>query len=307
MKDSKRTAGFSLLELLAVLLLVSLLTAFIFNVYFSIQEKGKLSGTLERMKVIQAALQNYYRIYQKLPPAVNGSHVPVQADALNMESKYLFDQWGQFLLYNPGQLTDIQDVNGKAASLISKGPDQSLNTNGDNLSLFIDLTAQAKAIVMEKLPVLQEKARAYDKVFSSIDNDGDLDIDEDFGESAEADPNVLNTCPPTHSFINDPSQGWATLDQIEAEWITGDSAYANCTGLVVEQLIAFYELPHSFPVGYVRDPWNSTFAWGFEGRVLEDGTSEIDSTDPRYHRFYSQGPDATMIEDDIVYGGEGGY
>jgi len=312
--------GFTLIELLAVAMILSVLTFISINLFNSVKARDQQRETQQRLALITAKIKQYYQTHGRLPePAgTNKNEIPVQADALDMEQKYRLDAWGRYLVYNPGdinnngQYVNIQDVEGFAASVESGGPDQNLDGEENNLIVFIDVTAEAIEITKRKLKVLHEKVAAYNLLFEGVDNNGDgiVDTISSVGNSAEVSIEAPgNTCPPTHSFINDPSEGLSTLSAIE------ETEKYNCPAPLVDHIVKLYGLPTAFPEGYnrnldpvfpdgyERDPWKREFKWGYEGRLLDDGTP-IETSDRRYHRFFSSGPDDSIIDDDIVSTGD---
>ncbi len=310
--------GFTLFEILAVMMVLSVLTIISINLFNSVDARGHLYETEDRLELIKAKIKRFYETHEELPDPVDpdgagpaeADDVPVQADALDMEQRYRMDAWGHYLQYYRGSTITEYDVNGQTAAgvLISLGPNQvqdfiNLPANptvftsaGDDLLVPIIVTAEAKTITLKRLKAIQEKVDAYDALFSGIDNNGDGGVDNtaDVGDAAVL--NDDNTCPPTNSFDNDPSEGLSTLDAIEI----GTVAYGpTCTAPLINKIVAFYGLPDT----YVTDAWNQGFLWGYEGRLRDDG-SPIETSDRRYHRFYSSGPDNTDVQDDITYNGE---
>lgn len=324
---SNNQTGFTLIELLAVVIILSVLTYISVSLFNSVKAGDQLRETRQRMDLLTAKIKQYYLTHQQLPKPIpeDGTGVPVEA--LDMEQKFRLDGWGQYLIYNPGdpnangQYTNITntDLEGKAALIESHGPDQKLDApnDKDNIKVFVDVTAEAILITRQKLKVLQEKVAAYDALFAGIDNDGDGTVDntDDVGKHAET--TVFypdNTCPPTHSFTNDPSEGLSTLDEIEKLLDVYTEPYDyNCQKGVVFHLVEFYGLPSGrnsdnefecvLPGGYDCDPWNRPFKWGYEGKLRDDGDEIDKDSDPRYHRFYSSGPDVDDSQDDIIFSG----
>ncbi|RZB36039.1 MAG: hypothetical protein SRB2_02544 [Desulfobacteraceae bacterium Eth-SRB2] len=327
--SSNTQKGFTLIELLAVVIILSVVTYISITLFNSVKARDQLRETRQRIDLIAAKIKQYYQTHQQLPKPIpeDGTGVPVEA--LDMEQKYRLDAWGQYLEYHrathTGQDTDDlvgYEVDGHepaAVVLISLGPNQTRDyesnetvypqefttgTESDDLLIATDVTADAIRITEHKLKVLQEKVAAYDALFAGIDNNGDGTVDNtsNVGEPADLRDDAPNTCPPTHSFANDPSEGLSTLSAIEE---TG--AY-NCPAPVVDHIVKFYGLPSGSPEGYDHDPWVDQngqfrqFKWGYEGRPIDED-SQITTSDPRYHRFYSSGPDADDSQDDIIFSG----
>ncbi len=313
--------GFTLIELVAVVMVLSVVTYLSINLFNSVKSRDQLRETRERMDLITAKTKQFYHTHERLPaPAgADSNQVPVGPDALDMEQKYRLDAWGRYLVYDPGapdatgNYVNIQDVGGKAAEIVSGGPDQVFATPEDNLGAAVDVTAEAVLIARRKLKVLQEKVAAYDAIFAGVDNDGDgvvdnIPVDKDGNgevdiveKAAELTFTAFlrdyNTCPPTNRFANDPSEGRSTLSAIEDDKDeTGDY---NCEPPVVDHMVDFYGLPDK----YKRDPWDRPFKWGYETRPLDNDEEEISISDRRYHRFYSSGPSEEINEDDITFSG----
>lgn len=302
--------GFTLVELLATVAIIVLVSAALYRVGNSIRARSLEQQTGRRMALVEARLRQYYLAHGELPDDVDG-RLPVQADALDMEQKYRLDRWGQFFLYDPGDPADIQDIrdgeNRYAAVLRSRGPDQRPDT-ADDLVIRLDLTEEAGRIARSRLRVLMEKVLAYESVFVGRDNNGSPEadrppeMDEDLLAAAELVDGARSTCPPTTAFANDPISGLPTLDAIaRAIDNTGGELY-DCTEdhSLAWHLCTLYNLPTGSPGGYDVDPWGQAMVWGYEGYVLDDGTS-LERSDHRYHRFFSRGPDwSTSSDDDIV-------
>lgn len=336
-REVNHLSGVTLFELLAVVMLISIVTFIAINMFNSVKARGQLSDTHERLDLVVAKIKQYYEIHEQLPEPIDpdgagpepANELPVQPDALDMEQKYRLDAWGHYLRYYRASSIVGFEVNSQsnvAGVLISLGANQtqdyimvpgtptvfrdgpppgSGDLRADDLLIPIIVTAEAKLITLRKLKVLQEKVDAYDALFAGIDNDGDGTVDNilSTGDAVEltGTPPALdyNTCPPTNSFANDPSEGISTLDAIE----TGSGDY-NCPGPLIDLMVDFYDLPNTFPT----DSWNQPFQWGYEGRALEDG-SLVEPMNSRYHRFYSTGPSGpdpgnTDILDDIVFLGK---
>jgi prepilin-type N-terminal cleavage/methylation domain-containing protein len=306
--------GFTLFELLGVVMIFGVLTFISVNLYNSFKSRSQLSETQDRLKLISSKIKQYYRAHEQLPAAAGAgaNEVPVQFAALDMEQKYRLDGWGQYFNYevpDPNSLTTIRRDDGTVTSIRSRGPDQALGTV-DDFTELVDVTAEAKEITRGKLKVLQEKVAAYDALFAGIDNDGSGGVDESAGAAAvlrTGSLNPNNTCPPTNSFTNDPSEGYSTLDAIESG--AGAASY-NCQLPLIGHILTLYHLPgdpadiNSVRGDYGKDAWGHRFIWGYLGQTLDDGTTITTALNPRYHRFYSSGPSTTIVEDDIIFTGE---
>ena len=284
-------SGFSLLELMLALGILGVIAVFALSITQSSRNLTKAAETKNRMRGIKRAALDYYRGQKDLPAPTGSNEVPVGSSALNLEQKHRLDAWGRYFHYDRAvdaidpTRTDITGitVNGKAvaAVIISTGPDQALeatngsspySTAGDDIVLAISLTEQAYTIAMNDLQVLQSKVQAFDKMFAGIDNNSSSVVDENNCTA------VLG-CP--QSATNDPNCGTATLDTI--------SSYAAC-GHPVTSVVAFISSFYDLGDTILLDPWLNNYAW-----------SSLSSADPRYHKFFSYGPDGSLGGgDDII-------
>ena len=226
-------------------------------------------------------------------------------------------------------LTDIDGliVDGRnvAGVIISYGPNQTLDTTisgpnapnyapvtyttgGDDIVIPIDVSQEAMEVALENLKVLQSKVKAFDAIYEGINNDADADVDEDdngpgvppdqcFREALD-DPSPK--CPPNNS-TNDPNCGTATLDHIEDGYYIS-SCPANFGQNARDFICDFYNLADKYRI----DPWLNGYIWGADSNPENsyDGTPptyQYPSSDPRYHKFFSMGPDGTAGNgDDII-------
>ena len=286
--------GFSLLELMLALGILSIIAVFALSISHSTRNLAKINETKNRMKEVRRAAFGYYQGHRDLPAPIGSNEVPVGTSALNLEQKHRLDAWGRYFHYDRAvdtvdpTRTDITGltVDGKAAAavIISTGPDQALeatngsspySTAGDDIVLPISLVEQALAIAMNDLQVLQSKVQAFDKMFAGIDNNSSGNVDEN------GCTNVLN-CPQT--VTNDPNCGTATLDTI--------SSYAAC-GYPVSSAAAFISSFYALGTTIVLDPWLNNYVWG--------KTPSCGVADSCYHKFFSYGPDGSLGGgDDIV-------
>lgn len=321
--------GFTLLELVAVLTIIGIITFFIINLSNSEKARNQHRENAQLMDLITSKIRQFYQSKEQLPPPDDNTilNTLLPAEILGMEQKYRLDAWGRYFEYHTASDNDCDEgfeVDGRYADaiLISLGHNQqqdyfsdsgqnpcTFSTRGDDVLLGIDLTAEKINIALFKLKVLQEKVAAYDALFAGADNnlDGIVDNITFVGQPAIYDP-TSNTCPPTHSFENDPSEGRSTLSSIENE------QDISCLPPVVFHIVEFYamdsgrfedsdECNPDLPGGYDCDPWNRPFKWGFIERERDDG-SLIETSDRRFHQFYSSGPDETIVEDDIIFAGQ---
>ena len=208
-----------------------------------------------------------------------------------MEQKLRLDALGKYLYYYLG--TSISSVmvnsgNSVAGYIISSGPNQTRDTDittnpdiitvaGDDIVTPVNVSSEAVEVTLTELKVLQDKVNAYDSLYEGIDNDGDGAPDED---GCISDAGAAGTCPPSGS--NDPNCGTATLDNLPNYTCVYNTADA------ISLITDLYSLSSQ----YIADPWGNNYVWG---------DASLTTLNPRYHKFYSQGPDATSgTADDII-------
>ncbi|NOX26456.1 MAG: type II secretion system protein [Deltaproteobacteria bacterium] len=286
--------GFSLLELMLVLGIAGIITAFAFSLTSSLRGMSKIAVSRQRMETVRDSMRSYYDGHDAMPVAGSSPANSVPSVVLGLEAKYRQDAWGQFFYYDPNDAANIGDVqvNGStvAGILISYGSNQKMDatssgaapkiyTSGkDDILLPVSVNDKAVAKARADLQILQGGVHAFDKVFAGVNNDGDYTgsigstaqplIDED---GCVADSGT--GCPPNGN--NDPSCGVASLNSF--------SSYSSCTtGASAFSFIkAQYGLVLSNASG--NDPWGNPYHW-----------------DSGKEKFYSYGPDgATTTADDI--------
>lgn len=290
-----KTAGFALLELLLALGILGIIAVFAVSISHSTRNLAKINETKNRMGEVKRAALAYYQAQRDLPAPVGTNEVPVSESGLNLVQKHRLDAWGRYLYYERALhpvftlRTDITgitvDSKTVAGVIVSGGPDQTIEavntgnpyaTAGDDIVLPISVHEQALAQAMHDLEILQDKARALDKMFAGVDNNSGFGVDEDGCVPAIG-------CPQS-GMSNDPNCSFATLDAIGA-------SYSFC-GMTIDtqtELIAgFYDLGETI----LLDPWLSEYVWG--------DASTYAASDPRFHRFFSSGPDGFAGNGDDV-------
>lgn len=212
-----------------------------------------------------------------------------------------------------------------AAVLISFGPNQTadystsgtdpvvytLSSGSDDIVVPINVSQEAVEIATDQLKTLQAKVKAFDAIYEGIDNDGDelVDCDDnpatpggtaglcDAGESTGCSRQEPNTsCPPTPdssdpTLVNDPNCGTATLDSIRANYYTSAVCFFNgvsSTDRARHFICGLYSLPNTLRI----DPWLNGYLWGCDNATcpVVGAGDPIDTTNPRYHKFFSMGP-----------------
>ena len=294
-KSRRINCGFALLELMLAIGILGIIAVFAVSISLSAKNLARTNETRTRMQEIKRAALSYYQGHRDLPAPAGTKEVPVAVSGLNLEQKHRLDAWGRYLHYDRAlhpvfkTRTDINGitVNSKtvAGVIISSGPDQVIETGnisspysaaGDDIVLPISVIEQALAFVMHDLEVLQHKVQALDKMFAGVDNNSGSGIDENGCVQAIG-------CP-ISSMANDPNCSAATLDVITP-------SYSFCGITVdtpVELIAGFYDLGEAI----LLDPWLNEYVWG--------DASTYASSDLRFHRFFSAGPDGIAGNGDDV-------
>jgi prepilin-type N-terminal cleavage/methylation domain-containing protein len=285
-----KNKGFSLLELLLALGILGIITAFAISISYSSKSIVKTNNTKKKMQQIARAAKEYYQGHKDLPPpaGANNDEVPVATSELNLEQGFRLDGWGRYFHYDralDSSRTDIVGltVNGRevAGVIVSGGPDQTIDpsnmnspyaTTADDIVLGINLSEQALEVALNDLQVLQDKARAFDKIFAGIDNNSNKTVDE-------SDCVRVEGCP-SSGTTNDPNCGSATLDNIST----------FMCGYVITSATAFIADFYALNSEILLDPWLNEYVWGSISYNI------------RYHKFFSAGPDGIPGNgDDIIF------
>ena len=134
-----RTTGFTLVELLAVMLVLAIVTALV--IWNSRPTDGVLAKTTKaNMQIIMTAILEYRQAREDYPPragwvseladtAESGKVIAQLGDNTwnATDNKEFLDAWGNAIAYTPdGGL-------GGSPSLTSAGPDGDIDTEGDNV------------------------------------------------------------------------------------------------------------------------------------------------------------------------------
>jgi len=331
MKEEKksRKSGFTLLEILLVLGILGVIAVFTIGIAHSIRNLTKVNDTKSRMEQISAKAKEYYRGHEELPApgTTPADSVPVGAGDLNMEQKFRLDGWGQYFFYDRKEITagtitidgiaypamtyiNAFDVEGKivAGVIISAGPNQAFDrqytagshpwgyggtnspetyaTAGDDILIPINVSQEAVEIALEDLKVLQAKVKAFDAIYEGVDNDSNGTVDEDGCVEQRLLGNLTGFCPPAGGD-NDPNCGTRTL-----EFLDHGSRYTSCIPIPTSArdfICNTYSLGDKFRV----DPWLNPYIWASEPAITPGLPFTVPTSDPRYHKFFSAGPDGS--------------
>jgi len=329
-KVQNHRKGFSLLEILLAMTILGVITIFVVGLATSIRGAASVSKTKNMMLEIAAQAKATYRNTGDLPAGGGGgTEVPVGTADFNLEQKYRFDAWGTLFQYyrhtktgtflttlgtTTATITDVFNaaitINGNecAGYIVSAGPDQTFDQTytanasfsdiGDDILVPIDVSAEAKEIAYQELQELLAKVKAIDALYEGIDNDGDGTVDEGDGAGGycvRVPEGAVSGCPPiswsSAASSVDPNCGTATLDFYDTVSAYGCGYTNNGT---LHLLFNFFSLS----VSACTDPWGNTYLWG---RGDGGGVALYTSDDPRYHKFFSMGPDGSYdTTDDII-------
>lgn len=130
-------AGFSMVELMAVIIILGLLGAVVANSVLGKVEKAKVTTTRTNLKTLHSAVQSFRMDNHRYPTEDEGLFALIEApmDVQNFpEESYLeyteipLDAWGQEFIF------ELYPESGKPFVIRSLGPDGELDTDDDLLS-----------------------------------------------------------------------------------------------------------------------------------------------------------------------------
>ncbi|HYC99679.1 MAG TPA: type II secretion system protein GspG [Phycisphaerales bacterium] len=125
-RDTRRSRGFSLLELMLVVVIMGILMSVVIVNLAGAGEKAKREATIVKMKQIKSALAVYSTDFGSMPPTELGLQPLVSTKALD---KVPYDGWKRPLRYMyPGTSPNTTD---EPFDLMSAGADGQWNTVDD--------------------------------------------------------------------------------------------------------------------------------------------------------------------------------
>jgi prepilin-type N-terminal cleavage/methylation domain-containing protein len=83
MKNNKTNSGFTLLELLVVIGIISLLSTILISNFATVRTKAKIQATRSLIATIQASLEAYYAVYGDYPPTDLSDLYPGTSNGIN--------------------------------------------------------------------------------------------------------------------------------------------------------------------------------------------------------------------------------
>lgn len=274
--------------------------------YLNLEQKYRLDGWGQYFRFVMALTGTVTINGIDIPPSGAGYHTDANSDIDGISYSGLRVA-GLMISSGPDQQFDY-NVTGQDPTTIT------LNSGSDDMIMPINVSTVAREIAGEELTVLQEKVYAFDLIYSGVDNNGDGSVDEDNLTSDGG------TCPKANTN-NDPNNGFSTLDVIKSggygtasscgcesggisNWddvsgtITPGGGVPPIDDRATARVYCLYGLADTL----MADPWLGVYVWG--------GSDLINTNqDPRYHKFYSWGPDqdtdyddknGTLDDDDII-------
>jgi general secretion pathway protein G len=125
--STPRARGFSLLEMMLVVLIMGVLMSVVVVAFGGQSEKAKRLATIAKMKQVKTALQGYSTTYGTYPPTEAGL-APLAVGLTKELERIPKDDWSSNFYYMfPGSSGNLE----RPFDLKSLGPDKQLNTNDD--------------------------------------------------------------------------------------------------------------------------------------------------------------------------------
>jgi general secretion pathway protein G len=142
MKSTGKTRGFTLVEILVVVLIISLLAAFVAPKLFKGLGKTKRDIARSKMAILEDALGRFYLDCQRYPDQSEGLEALLISPSGIEQGKWngpylkkseLLDPWGNRYVYVPEGT-----VNQGSYDLISYGADGAAGGSGENSDIYND-------------------------------------------------------------------------------------------------------------------------------------------------------------------------
>ncbi len=106
MSSRAQRSGFTLIELIAVIVILAILSAVVVPRYFDFSERAKLNSTVASWKVLTRAVNQYVIDNGGIPPNVNDALMPPQLNPYLAQADFTktpavggmwdYDEWGGF-------------------------------------------------------------------------------------------------------------------------------------------------------------------------------------------------------------------
>lgn len=322
-----RQRGFSLLELLLAMVIIGVVAAATVTLVNSVRHSAKAGETKQRMEIVAAKMQEYYRHQGNLPTpdgatlaadATLTGRVPVTA--LNLETRHAYDAWGQpfdYIIRTRATSTDtdiaaitVDHIDNMAGVLISGGGNQTQESatwdssnlvaasTGDDLVLAINVNREAMEVALNEVRELQRRVQQFDNLFTGSGACVPAETPADSGCNPGTNPELGGVNCGTASLDQIESVGAGSADNYGCENTTfgreGDFTAAfgtNDENAVLKFIVGYYALGNNF----LLDPWGNPYIWGCAKSDAAGtplcGDEGFHTFDPRYRKFFSMGPD----------------
>lgn len=122
MYELLKSDGFSLLELLIVIVIIGILGTIVYTRFMDLPERAKIQTAKQQILILKMAMDRYRLDHDEYPSGEQG----LEAIRNYLESKEVpLDPWGkEYILRVPGE-------NGRDYDIISRGPDKQEGTEDD--------------------------------------------------------------------------------------------------------------------------------------------------------------------------------
>jgi general secretion pathway protein G len=141
MKNRKKTGGFTMVELMAVLVIISLLATMVTTQVVKQIRKAKVETTKANLKTLHTAVNHFFMDIGRIPTQEEGLEVLINPPAgiegydpsgYIEQTKIPKDGWKHDFLY------EVAPESGKTFDIRSAGPDGELYTEDDLVSTDIE-------------------------------------------------------------------------------------------------------------------------------------------------------------------------
>ena len=261
--------------LFAVLLVFFGLAAGVAGAGFLLSKKMVLFNehqAIGRMEIIRDATKNYFLNHEVLPGVPDAAiSVPVEASELNLDQKHRLDPWGRKLEYYTATSIEGVMIEGRptAGYILSPGINQKYESSLTGNPPLVTLNRGGDDIAV----VINVRSEATCIATRELKELQDKVLSHCFSRISTDEGNT--------------NENFDIADEAPAV-LTGAVGFLRFVGLSEDR--------------YGIDPWGREYLWGcLEGSGC---AADVVTTDPRYHRFFSRGPDGiSLTDDDIIPGG----
>ncbi len=117
MASGSRRSGFTLVELIAVIVILAILSAVVVPRYFAFSDRARITSTVASWKVLTRAVNQYIIDNGAIPPNVNDALMPTQLNPYLAQADFTkspavggmwdYDEWGNFNGGGAGLLVSV--------------------------------------------------------------------------------------------------------------------------------------------------------------------------------------------------------